>query len=64
MSRRPIDRLEDRIRVAIDQRKVLEDKHVRREIMRAVEEYVLAEHDFAIGWTMQAEYKPEERLAR
>ncbi len=64
MARRNIDKLEERIRVAIDQRKVLEDKYVRREIMRAVDEYVRNEHEFNIGWEQRVEYKPEEGLVR
>ena len=62
--RKPIDKFQSRVRTAYDQRHVLEDKYVRREMMRALEDYAREEHDYAIGWTAQVEYKQEREMVR
>lgn len=63
MSRSRIEKLDDKIRHAINQRHVLEDKYVRREIMQALDEYTRAEHDYPVlTWEQRVEYKPEEMM--
>lgn len=52
MTRRPIDKLEDRLREAVDKRRTIEDKYVRQEVMQAVSEYLRSVHDYELDdWT-------------
>jgi len=64
--RKPIDKLQERLREIHQKRPVIEQKHLLREAMLELDDYMKREHgEGLMDWQDRvSEYKPEERMAR